>query len=128
MHSRYCAETSIARIIFTLAPMNTNERRANNLMKTKLLFFNPTFCLLFLSGMSGIAGEPQPQRPSAMPESQLIVRSSAPKAVDSEDLAEALGIHQWNFQLQVPDGTSHLRAAMHLIQNGTDRDLGSITL
>jgi len=97
-------------------------------MKTKLLFFNPTFCLLFLSGMPGNAGEPQPQRPSVMPENQLIVRSSAPRAVDSEDLAEALGIHQWNFEVRVPEGTSHLRVAMHLIQNGTDRNLGSITL
>ena len=99
-----------------------------DLVKTKFLFFIPTLCLLFLSGMPGNAGEPQLQRPSAMPENQLIVRSSAPRAVDSEDLAEALGIHQWNFQVQVPEGTSFVRVAMHLIQNGTDRDLGSITM
>jgi hypothetical protein len=63
-----------------------------------------------------------------MPDNELIAFDDYQKAVDGTDLADALGIKHFNFQVQVPDGTSFLRVGLHLIEDGQDRDVGNVKL
>jgi len=96
-------------------------------MKTKLLFITLPVCLL-CSCATTYSDEPKLHRPPGMPENELIAFDDYQKSVNSDDLADALGIVHFNFQVQVPDGTPFLRVALHLIEDGKDRDLGSVKL
>lgn len=63
-----------------------------------------------------------------MPTNEVVAFDDFQKSVDSEDLAEALGIMHWYFQVQVPDGTSALTANLHLIETNSDEVLGKLVL
>jgi hypothetical protein len=65
-----------------------------------------------------------------MPENQFIAYddSHSYRSLDANDLADALGIMQWNFVVQVTNtGFSTFTIALHLIENGSDRILGQVT-
>ena len=96
-------------------------------MKKKLLFVTLAVCLL-CSDATTYSDELKLHRPPGMPENELIAFDDYQKSVNSDDLADALGIVHFNFQVQVPDGTPFLRVALHLIEDGKDRDLGSVKL
>ena len=67
-------------------------------------------------------------RPQDMPTNELAVFDDFHQSVDGEDLAEALGIMHWNFQVQVPDGTDMLSVNLHLVETNSDSVLGKLNL
>lgn len=95
-------------------------------MKTNPLLL--TFCSVWLSTAFGFAGEANLFPPPSKSDGPLAVHPAKTTAIDSDDLAAALGIHHWNFQVQAADGMPAIRIAVRLIENGADRKLGEFTL
>jgi hypothetical protein len=94
-------------------------------MNTRSLPLPLLLCLLCLCG-APVRG--QLKRPPGMPDNELIAfyDDDHRRSLNANDLADALGIMQWSFQIQVPDGTDKLQVALHLIENGSDRILGTV--
>ena len=67
-------------------------------MKSTFLFLGLPLCLLWVCGRAAYSGEPKLHRPPGMPDNELIAFDDYQKSVNSEDLADALGIKQFNFQ------------------------------
>lgn len=69
-------------------------------------------------------------RPPGMPTNELVAFVDPRQSTDSEDLAQALGVMPWNFQIQVPDGIVRLEIILHLIETNSDTDtiLGKLLL
>jgi hypothetical protein len=97
-------------------------------MKTNSLFLILPLGCLVLPTMIAYSGPSESPGPPGKAEAQFVVRPHGSTTIDAGDLAAALGISHWNFQIQVPEGTSSLRIAVRLIQNGAERNLGDLTL
>lgn len=78
--------------------------------------------------MLGNSGEAKHAAEAPKLETAVVVRPARITGLTSEDLAEALGLHPWNFQVEVPDGTPSLQIAVRLTENGAERELSRMTL
>ena len=86
------------------------------------------FCMLWFYGAS-VHG--QLKLPPTLPENEFIAYndSRSYRSLDANDLADALGIMQWNFVVQVTNTSfSTFTIGLHLIENGSDGVLGQISI
>jgi hypothetical protein len=63
-----------------------------------------------------------------MPTNEVIAFDDFQKSLSADDLAGALGVRHWNFQIQVPDGIETIHLRLQSIEGKKERDLGYLSV
>lgn len=89
-----------------------------------LLSAIPLVVVLCVVRVELIAGQANTNQFNGVSTNDVVARPEERRLVDATELAEALGVRQWNFLVQVPDGTDSLSLSLRFAGEGTERKLG----